>query len=238
MRPVERGPRPINPQTGEEKVFSAYKYARRDLIDRMGQYCSYCETRLNASLAVEHVRPKDPVPELELEWDNFLLGCTNCNSTKNDTNVVLVDYYWPDRHNTYIPFVYTEDGRLEISSDLQAPEIQKAQAMADLVGLQKYPNNATASDRRWLNRKEAYQKALRNRKRLFEASTHGPENRRLFLDLLIELATSSGFFSIWFSVFEAENDVRKALLEAFPGTHLESFDAGNHYSPVKRTVEM
>ncbi|MEM7371356.1 MAG: HNH endonuclease [Bacteroidota bacterium] len=238
MRPVERGPKPIDPKTDAEKVFSAYQHARRDLIQRLGQYCSYCETRLNASLAVEHVRPKKPVPALALEWDNFLLECTNCNSTKGDKNVVLTDYYWPDRHNTFIPFVYSEDGKVEIASGLGSSERSKAQAMANLVGLQKYPNDSTASDRRWSNRKEIYQKALRAHKNLIKASTFGPTNRKLFLELLITLATSSGFFSVWFSVFEDQEDVLEELLAAFPGTHLASFDEHNNFSPLKRTTEM
>jgi hypothetical protein len=44
--------------------------------------------RLEASLAVEHVLPKKPegvteiIKSRELDWENFLLACTNCNSTK------------------------------------------------------------------------------------------------------------------------------------------------------------
>ncbi len=37
------------------------------------------------NLAVEHIQPKDDerYPELEGSWDNYLLGCVNCNSTKS-----------------------------------------------------------------------------------------------------------------------------------------------------------
>lgn len=57
MRPIDRGmcPKDI---TGNIKKFSKYQDARGDLIDKLGEYCSYCEMQLDASLAVEHVQPK------------------------------------------------------------------------------------------------------------------------------------------------------------------------------------
>jgi 5-methylcytosine-specific restriction endonuclease McrA len=74
MRPVTRGAAP--------RAYTAYSQAIGDLEDRLGIYCSYCERRLPVSLAVEHVVPKSLEPTLETCWDNFLLGCTNCNSVK------------------------------------------------------------------------------------------------------------------------------------------------------------
>src|SRR5664280_2710916 len=114
MRPIERGPRPLD-ENGDPKIYTDYSYARRDLIDRMGQYCSYCNQRLPASLAVEHIQPKDPVPVLKLEWTNFLLGCTNCNSTKGATPIMLNDYLWPDIHNTHLAYIYKDDGTVDIN---------------------------------------------------------------------------------------------------------------------------
>ena len=238
MRPVERGPIPIaDPQTNQPKVYAAYGNARGDLIQRMGQYCSYCETRLNASLAVEHVQPKGINPDLELSWDNFLLGCTNCNSTKGSRQIILDEYFWPDIHNTFIPFVYEADGQVNLNPALTDTDKQKAQAIADLIGLQKYPDNASASDRsRWKNRKGTYEKALYSKSNLEAATAHGV--RDLFIEQLIISATFAGFFSIWFKVFEGKNDVLRAWLQAFPGTHLASFDPANNFQPVKRTNEM
>ena len=48
MRPIERGEIPTDAQ-GQPKVFRQYKHARRDLIDRLGEYCSYCEMHLGLS---------------------------------------------------------------------------------------------------------------------------------------------------------------------------------------------
>jgi uncharacterized protein (TIGR02646 family) len=103
---------PRDPNTNTNKAYKVYKTARRDLIDRLGEYCSYCETRLNASLAVEHVQPKIHHPYLELDWNNFLLACTNCNSTKGSKDVIFDDYYWVDIHNTFMAFQYLEGGKV------------------------------------------------------------------------------------------------------------------------------
>jgi predicted RNA-binding protein with PIN domain len=46
MRPVVRGE--------NTKIFKDYKDARRDLIEKLGEYCSYCEMRIPSSLDVEH----------------------------------------------------------------------------------------------------------------------------------------------------------------------------------------
>ena len=88
MRPVLRGSRPVD-DNGNEKLLREHKKARPDLIARIGQYCSYCEMKLDATLDVEHVQPKKHHPDLRLEWNNFLLACKNCNSTKSDKDVVL-----------------------------------------------------------------------------------------------------------------------------------------------------
>ncbi|MEZ4852315.1 MAG: HNH endonuclease, partial [Bacteroidia bacterium] len=69
MRPIIKGAIPKNNE-GLDIVFPDYKYARRYLIDRIGEYCSYCERKIEANLAVEHVQPKSLNPDLELSWDN------------------------------------------------------------------------------------------------------------------------------------------------------------------------
>ena len=78
MRPVTRGAGP--------RAYTAYGQAIGDLEERLGIYCSYCERRVATNLAVEHIQPKglDAYEMLAVRWDNFLLGCVNCNSTKKD----------------------------------------------------------------------------------------------------------------------------------------------------------
>lgn len=67
----------------QKRIARVYALARRDLITNIGQYCSYCEMPLAASLAVEHMLPKVWFPLYAVSWDNFLLACPICNSVKN-----------------------------------------------------------------------------------------------------------------------------------------------------------
>lgn len=231
MRPVVRGARPLKPN-GQPKVYSAYDQARSDLIDRMGEYCAYCNQRLPASLAVEHIQPKVNVPELELEWDNFLLACTNCNSTKGDKPVELDAFVWPHLHNTHLAFRYTPDGKVHVNEALSENIKVNAQAMLDLVGLQRYESTPTASDRRWKNRKEAFQKAQVVQRLYLAAKAKG--NGTEFAEMIGLLAAQNGFFSVWMSVFEAHPEVKRQLLTHFVGTATDAFDS--ECNPVFRTA--
>lgn len=232
MRPVERGPRPLNAD-GSPKIYTTYGSARRDLIDRMGQYCAYCNQKLPASLAVEHVQPKVLEPHLELDWDNFLLACTNCNSTKGDTSVRLSDFLWPDIHNTHLAFVYSPDGKVAVHPDLPPALKGKAQKLINLVGLQKHPDDPTDSDRRWRNRKEAFVKI--NVALLLYTQAEAKGAAAEFEQTLGLWAADSGFFSIWMQIFDAYPSVKKAIVNAFVGT-ANCFDA--NYRSMNRTTEL
>lgn len=233
MRPVERGPWPLDDH-GKPKQFKSYDKFRADLIDRMGQYCSYCNQKLPASLAVEHVQPKALVPALKLNWDNFLLGCTNCNSTKTDKPVNLTDFVWPDIHNTYLAFIYSADGKVKVNPALNSDVRKKAQNMLDLVGLQKYPDEPTASDRRWKNRRDTFGKAFITLSLYRSAKQKGAGDEALAL--IKFLVNENGFFSIWMQVFEAHPEVKNEIISAFPGTAISAFD--HHFHPVMRTAEL
>ena len=218
MRPINRGRVPLD-SNGQPKEFSDYKYARQDLIDRIGEYCSYCEMHLDASLAVEHVKPKVYYPALRLQWDNFLLACTNCNSIKGTKDISLDDYYWPDKDNTARAIEYQEGGIVQANPHL--PPVQQAQAEATikLTGLKRTPgNNPAASDRRWLNRLEAWNIAEQSLQNLQRAGSQ-------FMRAQIVLtAKANGFWSVWMTVFRDYPDMRGLFIEAFPGTSQECFD--------------
>lgn len=222
MRPIVRGAGPRD-QDGQEIKFTAYQQARRELIERMGEYCSYCEMQLDASLAVEHVQPKKPpgaaaaVPERELDWDNFLLACTNCNSTKGDTDVVLSDYLWPDRDDTFHALRYREGGVVD-----SFPGALKVQSdrLIQLVGLHTKPDTAEASDRRWLNRREAWDMAVRAKDRLARCPLEAKHDMR---EQVIDTVQSKGFWSVWLTVFADDPVMRNRLLQAFPGTNVGLF---------------
>lgn len=232
MRPIERGTKPTN-NDGSPSEYARYDLFRRNLIQRLGQYCSYCNQKLPASLAVEHVRPKVISPELELEWENFLLACTNCNSIKSDCPINLELYLWPDVHNTHKAFVYSSDGKVHVNSELTERIKTKAQKMLDLVGLQRYPNNPTASDRRWINRKEAYLKASMALTLYKEAAKKGAATE--FEKVLGLWSSDNGFFSIWLNIFNDFPTVKKEIIKSFVGT-AKCFD--EKYNATNRTPEL
>ena len=66
--------------------------AAPQLQERLGDYCSYCERQIETHLAVEHIKPKSHDPGLRRAWNNFLLACTNCNSSKGGTPVNVADF--------------------------------------------------------------------------------------------------------------------------------------------------
>ena len=234
MRPVTRGARPHDSH-GQEIEFKEYADARGELIHRLGEYCSYCEMHLDSSLAVEHVQPKQPpgaaqvLPERELDWHNFLLACTNCNSTKGNSEVALDDYLWPDRDNTFRALCYSEGGRITAAENIEPGVKRKAEQTIKLTGLDKEPlNNPKASDRRWENRRETWDIAQRSKKNLQKC------NIQEMRDQIVMTATGHAYWSVWMTVFKDDADMLHRLLNAFPGTSTACFDASAGYLPVTR----
>lgn len=217
MRPVDKG---VAPST-----YTTYQDAGSILQQRLGDYCSYCERQIETHLAVEHIQPKSHIPSLITDWNNFLLACINCNSSKGNAPINMHDYLWPDCDNTLRAVKYGPGGIVRPNSRLPANLQAKAQAIIELTGLDKDPGNArsprrpTDSDRRWLRRLEAWQLAERDRDSLRRNDTL--EVR----ELIVENALGRGMFSIWWTVFAGDQDMRRRLREAFAGTDAGSFDA-------------
>jgi uncharacterized protein (TIGR02646 family) len=214
---------------GNPRTFSEYAEARGELIVRIGEYCSFCESQLNASLAVEHMLPKQHRPDREHDWNNFLLCCVNCNSTKGDKRIRLGSYYWPDRDNTARAFAYTAEGMVNPAPGLTRPQTQRAKRTLRLTGLDKVPakEEPKASDRRWQHRRDAWGRAVRCRERL---AVHDNEAMRKGI---VEQATALGFWSIWMAVFARDMDMRRRLIAAFVGTATDCFDSRTQ--PVPRS---
>ncbi len=224
MRPVQK--------TTAPRMYSRYKDAKTDLIDNLGEYCSYCEERINEGLQVEHIQPKHPKGkeinrQRELDWDNFLLACPICNPTKSNKEFDLNEVYLPHRDNTYRTFIYKEDGRVLPNGEEPDINIDIAQNTLSWLGLDRTPaSGATANDRRWLHRKTTYQKALEAKDNLKQQNT--PQMR----NCILELASASGHWSIWMHVFDDDIEMKRALIEHFPGTCHDCFN--EHLAPIKR----
>lgn len=217
MRPVERGAEP----TGV--VVEEYGGWRPHLIERVGCYCSYCEMRLTSPVPVEHKIPKRDVPAGELQWTNVLLSCYSCNSSKPKKNVVESEYFWPDTDNTFRAFRYHPTGEIEVDRLPSDAERDTARRTLHLYGLDKHPGGpdlpTSISDRRWLLRHEAWNKADRARDLLGRNDT--PEQRETILALALE----TGFFSVWMAVFQADPLMRRLFIAGFIGTAQDCFDA-------------
>jgi hypothetical protein len=227
MRPVERGNRP-KAAAGNDMYFADYKEARDPLISRIGDSCSYCEVCLHNLIDVEHVRPKNPQPALRLEWTNFLLACGNCNPIKSDQDVDVADYFWPDRDNTARIFDYDLDQPPHVANGLDPALRPIAERTIALTGLDRVPGHPKYSDRdrRWLKRREAWGVALDARRGL--ANNDTPQLR----DSILHTALSRGFWSVWLQVFYDDVDMRSRLINWFPGTATDCFDANTQ--PVPR----
>jgi uncharacterized protein (TIGR02646 family) len=220
MRPIERGKHP-KVHDGNDVTFAKYNDARDHLIDRIGDYCSYCEVCLHGPIHVEHVRPKKPQPALELTWSNLLLGCTTCNSIKGDKDVDLTHYLWPDRDNTARAFNYDHNLPPYVAPGLSPAIHAIAEATIKLTGLNRIPGHAAYSDRdrRWKKRLDAWGIALLARQNLGQNDT--PRMRQMILQNAIAI----GFWSVWLQVFHDDLDMRLALIKWFPGTASDCFDS-------------
>jgi len=216
MRPTRRGASP------RIRDFTNYRDALPDLVSRLGRYCSYCERPMLAQLAVEHIQPKGLPAYQNLigRWDNFLLACVNCNSTKQDKDVVLSDVLLPDRDNTFSAYLYDASGGVQVSPRLSRSDQTLARSTLTLVGLQRpAAADADANGRlialdRIKQRHEAWRLAEYARDNLL-AMRPGDA---VVIDALVFLALATGFFSVWMEVFRDDLSIRNRLIDAFPGT--------------------
>ena len=211
MRRVDRGPWPVD-SNGQLRAFDdslrAYRKAKSDLLARLGEYCSYCER--TGDLHVEHVVPKCKHPLLIGEWTNFLLGCLNCNSIKDDINDGRDGYIWPDTDNTEHAFEYLPDGIVRVRPGLSVELRSKAHRLYVLVGLDRMPgSNPKATDLRWRKRREAWNLAT-----IVKQQVSGGANA----DLAVNLAKATGFWSVWTTVFADDTQFCDRLRQCFPGT--------------------
>ena len=216
MRPITRGAAP--------KSYKKYQDAIGDLEDCFGRYCSYCERRFPALLAVEHVSPKISDPKHATDWTNFLLGCVNCNSTKGDKATNDRDFLWPDKDNTITALEYIAGGMVVPSKSLDPNIAAKAAALIDLVGLdrnpaQPAPKQPTDRDKRYMDREEQWRLAQVVRDGLKDNNTDFTRS------LVVDTVKMSGFFSIWIAAFHDDPDMRKRLVEAYVGTARDCFES-------------
>jgi uncharacterized protein (TIGR02646 family) len=184
----------------------------------MGHYCSYCERYIATGLAVEHIQSK-ALPQyvgLSGRWENFLLACVNCNGTKGHKDVRLADVLLPDRDNTFLAFIYAEDGTVNARPDLSALRRTQATATLSLTGLDRVIDNVLDQNGKLValdrvsQRMQAWSEANLSRVDI----QNDPGNQPL-REGAVRLARGVGFFSIWITVFAGDLDMRNRLINAF-----------------------
>jgi len=215
MRPVEKG---IAPST-----YRRYQQARNELAERIGWYCSYCETPVKNMIEVEHVIPKDLRPDLRLSWENFLLACKYCNTVKRARNTDRAGYLWPDQDNTDLAFQYSETAVIEPMHGLVTNIQAAAQKTIDLMGLDRRPggtNEPTPADTRYISRFEAWIQAKASLNRWHQAPIP-PMAEQIAIS-----AAGFGHFSIWNTVFAGESIVLGLIRLAFIGTFSDTDGGG------------
>ena len=69
-------------QANDPGTYRGYGGAKNDLMIQLGGYCSFCETAYQdgRDLDIEHRVAKNDYCTEYLRWDNFVLGCSLCNS--------------------------------------------------------------------------------------------------------------------------------------------------------------
>ncbi|MCY7357560.1 MAG: HNH endonuclease [Rudanella sp.] len=249
MRPIFRGPVPTD-AAGQPKKVRDYKDWRADLIDRIGNYCCYCNMVLNDSPQVEHVTPKNPQPGQVagslLDWDNMLLACGPCNQAKGNKPCSTGTHFLPDSHNTHMAFEHIVVDSIQRPGmkaclvkprpDLTNTQTAKAQNTIGLCQLDRIVVNKRATDYRWKYRHEAllYAQEFRTSWETINQSNADQDYSSQLLPLIRIAALAKGFFSIWFEAFHDVPVVLQSLIAAFPNTEPSCFDAANGYAPVPR----
>ncbi len=228
MRPVDKGMYPCGDDGKPIDFYPDYAIARGELIKRLGEYCSFCESRIQAGLHVEHILPKRPAGHHEDmrervgDWDNFLLACTNCNSHKSTREFPDGQCMFPDRCDTFSAITYCEGGQVHPSASLSPSDRQSAMNLINLVGLNARPttqrDRMRMSDRRWSNRFTAWKMA----KELHNDVVNNPTNTCL-IDNIVNIAIADGHWSIWMTVFNNVPGIKKELVSRFPGTEKKYF---------------
>jgi hypothetical protein len=216
MRPINRGLWPTwrRGNTNVPYVFNDWTNARDHLVERTGLYCHFCEMRVNNCIAVEHIKSRDGYPKLSNNWSNFLLICASCNSNKKAKKLEVPyrqHYYWPHLNNTLLAFsspIYEPNSLLALmpKAGLSPHQKSRADATIALYGLDKIDTSTGDSDKRHIERKTATKKAI---DRLIEY-----QSGKATISAIVDMATTTGFFSVWLGVFNDITPVKHALLQA------------------------
>ncbi len=245
MRPINKGNCPVD-NNGNLISVTEYGQWRSHLIARIGYYCAYCNMPLSHSLQVEHVSPKNPpvgtVPGSALDWDNMLIACGPCNNAKDNTPIDLSKFYFPENHNTLLPFehiIHTTNSIHAIvkeATTLNPVQAQKAKDTIELTKLDQIDLRDKVVDIRTIKRRDALTMIQQSFLLFQQIKVNQPNRIVQTADYLALVAKGYGFFGHWFRTFKNEPEVIRALLNnnTIPGTATNCFDPNNGYAFLNR----
>ncbi len=90
------------------QVNQLYKTASVPMMQRLGPFCSYCESPLSGLAEVEHCMPKSNYPTYSTSWTNFLLSCGPCNTAKGNNPSRELATRWTGKTNPTERELYDE----------------------------------------------------------------------------------------------------------------------------------
>lgn len=220
--------RPLNKPTTAPNYIdgSPCREAKADLIQSLGEYCSYCERHINdkKALQVEHIQPKSLIPALERVWDNFLLACASCNIHKDTKNPITLGIRLPHTNNLMLDIEVDPDSSLISANNPEGQAFIDLVRLSDVAGEPGEPLTATPGDDRYQKRFETAgiaQEMLEE----YEAGTTDWKN-------VLRVVETRGFFSLWYTIFQGHPEVIEKLITHFEGTHPAAFDSTNNYSLI------
>lgn len=223
--------RPVNNVPMGAKL-STHGAAKPTLIKAMGEYCAYCERRIEAmKLDVEHIEPQKTHPHLELSWGNFLLACSACNTykrhyqEKHTPTGILANQAWPHLDNTFSAYLYDQYGRVKVVLMLSSANHTKmAQRTLEMAGLNKTPAVAAKYQELGLiyDTTSRRERAWRKAQIALAAYQQNPTDTQRHS--VLNQAEEVGFFSIWMAVFTAHPNLKNELIKVFKAAP-ECFDA-------------
>ena len=205
-----------------------YKEALYPLKNRVGNYCCYCERKYPSHLAVEHKCPKDIKDNwnLILDWKNFLISCSTCNSKKNSkeyrciTKSNVGTILFPDQDDTYHIFLYNEKNNY--SATLNADFINqplyylKARQTLRMLKLNECDDISDSATRCYERRAKAITAGI------LSQIIQRDGIQEIFKGL-IESEVKEGCWSIWMRQFEHIPEIKEIILFAVPNTAVEYF---------------
>ena len=128
----------------KEKETAIKNYAHPDVVSALkGETgkakCIYCESYVDVTCYanIEHFHPKSICPSEAFEWDNLFIGCSVCNTPKNNFDTSKEAFVHPVKDNpedylTFEDLVYIPKAKTGIA-------FQKARNVIEKCNLERIP---------------------------------------------------------------------------------------------------